>query len=234
MTDEGGWFTRHPPSATAEEAAMSESATNFHKALKILNSDLDVVGWDQPHKFYAIKGDRNDPQFELLCELPLDTHPAEFLQFMHQMSVAGKLDPMPKDSIGLLLVNEGWRHLKLEELEALNAGVVAKMRAAANALGLGEDAVRENYQKAIMLRRPSEMPPQLRREMRTMTAVLRDGTTLGSIQDRDGEFMADDGYDIGGRIPDAMKRFVAGQEPEPTPDRSWNAPVLSELLKRGK
>lgn len=215
---------------------MSEAATNkFEQALKILMDDLNVTGWDQPHKFYLIMGDPDDPTFQFLCNVPLEDHPADFLQFMYHMSKGIGINPIPPNGIGLLLVNEGWRHLTLEEAEVADPEGIGRLRQNAPS----DTDFRKAFSRALMRYNPSDFGPDKRREVRVLTAVFTDGSTpVGAYYDRlDGRYRSsqDDDVDhIGGRIPDVMARFVTGQEPEPEPERSkWDTPAISELLKRG-
>lgn len=217
---------------------MSESATNkFYKALKILCEDLNVVGWDQPHKFYLIKGDPEDPTFSLLCEVPLEEHPAEFLQFVFTTAKEVGLKPIPDDAIGLLLVNEGWRHLNFEEVEEIDPEGVAEFKRQGAERGFNDEELRVAFAKAQYGIKPSDFPPDMRREIRCLTAVVKGQPVIGAMYERlNGTFTTseDEGVEkLGGRIPDAMSRLVAGEEPEPAQAPRWKTPAISELLKRG-
>jgi hypothetical protein len=157
-----------------KEAAMSK--TDFERTLEILEVDLDALGWDQPARFYSLKGTPSDPELELLGVLP--GHPFETLEQIRRAGYRA-----PSEVVGLAIANEAWIPITLDL--AVERNLVQKPP---------EDVEitvdhRMAWTKALMNSSPdgsiAGLPDQYRREVRIVTAITRDGVVHMYTKHRD-------------------------------------------------
>lgn len=186
------------------------------KTLLLLENDLEGAGWDQPAAIYFVSGDPNDPHLTLAATLL--GHPVPAMQEIYDDGAR-----VPDNVIGIALATEGWRHLQLEELEEVDPQMVAVMRAATKVLFPDhtdeelDGEVKKAMGKLHQQVRPSELPSEMRVEIRNVFVVFPDGTSMGVIRDRDQEPKLTDFQSaeitLGGRVPDAMHHLLRGERP---------------------
>lgn len=186
-------------------------------------SDINVGGWDQPHRLYVIAGTLEDPYLVRLLDIPLDFHPCEVLQQLYDEG--RRLRP---DALGLALCNEGWRHLNLEETEEIAPDMVKTLREVGRTMDLESDetidgAINRALHEVQRHVRPSQLPDHLRKETRSVSFVLREGPTFMAMRTRGYDEVDVIGLDPekgewSGRIPDFMRQFINGERPHDVPD----------------
>lgn len=207
-------------------ATMPVDEDELKKLLLTLENDIDALGWDQPATLFVIAGTPEDPRFERLADV-ISGHPCEIMQGLYDSGL--RLD---ERALGLALANEAYRHLHLDELEALDeasALMVSQMleEASKHFPEMTPEQVRAEAEKVLMkmwmrTNRPSEMPNELRRELRNIMAVFRDGTLAGVWRDRDDEpkLMGFDGErqdaSRAGRVPEHMLQLLRCERPQDT------------------
>ncbi len=167
---------------------MSTTETSpFMKSLMLLESDLDAAGWDKPAGLYQFSEEvGSDPSFEKMLDLD---SPVEDLQL-----IISRTRP-PDEVKGLVLATEGWRPITVEEAREIQHPMLVEtertlgeMTEMLRTLGLNIDSYSEDektkafaraWQDAIWHMAPdgrlSNLPEELRREVRSITAVTRSG-----------------------------------------------------------
>lgn len=188
------------------------------KLLLLLENDMEGMGWDVQPRLYAVSGTPDDPRFDLLAMI--NGHPFEAIRDMHK---EGRR--VPSQVLGLALANEGWRHLSLEEAIAIDPERfeegMQKVKEMWRA-DMGEeipddklmDIANKAHQEVVTSVRPSQLPEQMRVEVRNTMAVFRDGTSLTVMRDRGKEptFLnpQEKKFTLQGRVPSAMHNFLNG------------------------
>lgn len=210
----------------------------LRKLALTLENDIAAQGWDQPHNLYAIAGTHDDPYLIRLAMFSLEVHPVDVLNEIYHQG----LRVLP-DWLGLVLVNEGWRHLNVDELEEVAPEIVAEVRKAATAFfpEVTEEEREKTLQKTLMkvVSRvaPSNAPEHLRKEVRCVVICLRGGHNIQAVHTRDGDTLVlglddengvPDG-EVGGRIPDALQRFINGEVPEDSEEESDAVPPTGSV-----
>lgn len=184
-----------------------EPKTEFDKSMLILEGDLEVLGWDQPPRLYALLGEENDWRLELVTSMT--GHPVEFMQMM---VATGRFSD---DVKGVAVATEGWRHIHWDEFKEKHPDTWEKIQAVAETLGLpmdeAEKRARDMFHEACTQIRPSDSPERI--EIRNLMVVMRDGRTMGVHRDRgsEAELMPNMGE---GRVIDAMKATLTGEWPK--------------------
>lgn len=202
-----------------EPTTLPVNEGELKKLLLLLENDLAARGWDQPARLYLIRGNPNSPHFELVADL--FGHPCDVLQGMWDAGYR-----VPNDALGIAQAHEGWRHLTLEEVRQRSPRVYGQMLKAAQQLA-PEDASDEDITAVIEkawsstiqnLPRVSEMPEDMRIEVRGVFAVFRDGTQMGMSRDRDDEphvhEMQGPEWVSKARVPHFMYQLLNNQRPE--------------------
>lgn len=202
---------------------MTEQTENILKTLSQLCTDLNVIGWDQPSRIYHLVEDANDPIARLAGQMP-GYPPAD-------MQAGFDAGFRCKDIHGLVVANEGYRHLHLDEVLERNPQMLERIKASAEeALGIkleGDDimkVVSKRYNEVMVpsLPSPGEMPPNMRAEIRVLVAMLLDGTFVTYSQSRDkedGSGSVQGPGDIAGQnVPKAMYMFLHNVRPDPECD----------------
>lgn len=216
---------------TLREAAIKKDnwttqQKNIVKTLETLRDDLNVDGWDQLAKIYFLQGDEEDPEAHLAGVLP--THPLLDLQggYANGMRVSEAVH-------GLVVASEGYRHLFFEEAMERNPGMLDRLKVTLGERGfdvkdLGDEKLKKAAEKVYdldilpSLGPPADLPAPMRAEVRTVSAVLRDGTTINVGCTRDKDDQSKDDYTsitssqglVGLRIPTAMYLFLHDLYPD--------------------
>lgn len=205
---------------TDRSPLVSETDSNIAKTLATIDADLNTLGWDKPSQLYQLIEDATDPSAQLIGILP--TYPPDDL-----ISGYDAGSRCPEFVHGLVVTNEGYRHLSLEELGATNPDVLAKMKTGAQQWatgqdfkGLTEEQVVVKYYEAVVLPQlapPSSLPENMRIEVRITTAVMRDGVVHKLVHARgsDSIDMFTTKVDGEERFPTTMYMFLHGVRPQP-------------------
>lgn len=202
-------YEEHSGAVPVNEDAMK-------KLLTTVENDLDALGWDQPIGIYVIAGKVEDPHLELVLNLDAGTHPCDALQRLYDMGLR-----ISDKALGLVVASEGYRHLDVDELPG---GVGKQIRDSCREFfpEYTDEEIEREVQKAYfnILRRapgPASMPNELRREVRTVTAVFRDGSVAMIARTRDEEpGPAHVGAQAsgGGNVPESMLSMLRGERPK--------------------
>jgi len=178
-----------------------------------LEATLEEVGWGQPARFYVIEGTEAEPTFRPFADI--DGHPCDVLQGMWAEGIRA-----PEGAIGLALVVEGKRHVRLDELKEREPEQYARIcKAAAEEYGEDEieTAVETAWVDTCFELSPILMPENLRVHVRNSVAVMHTGWTLTVIRDQDGEPEVLDPVPpkrlAQSRVPDFMWQFLTGKAP---------------------
>jgi hypothetical protein len=192
------------------------------RLITTLENDVSALGWDQPHRLYAIAGSLEDPRFDLMLP-PFRQHPIQ--KFLKGYDTGLRVKP---DVVGLALCNEGWRMRMPAELTEEQVPVLATFRKAGRQKGIKDEDI-ENALSRYFVELASELgisnaPDHLKVETRTVTAVLKDGTVVAGNRDRDAQLQIAHSTIAGsevfnpknvftGRIPDALYAMLHWRRP---------------------
>lgn len=178
-----------------------------------LEAVLEEAGWGQPARFYVIEGSEVEPTFRPFADI--DGHPCDVLQGMW-----GAGARVPDGAIGLALVVEGERHLRVAELKERAPERYARIVEAAAEDYAAEEietAVENAWSDVCFEVTPILMPDNLRVHVRNSVAVMHTGWTLTVIRDQGGDPEVLDPVPprrlTQSRVPDFMWQFLAGKEP---------------------
>lgn len=180
-----------------------------------LEEVLDEAGWDRPARLYIIEGTEIEPTFTPFAEV--SGHPCDVLQGMWQEGVRAH-----EGALGLALIVEGERHLRLEEFKERSPQGYETLRAVAvEEFGDNEDLVRTVVETAWLdmcaETSPLTMPESRRIHVRNSVAVLQTGWTIMVVRDQGGDPEALDPIPPdrlkASRVPDFMWQFLTGSEP---------------------
>lgn len=178
----------------------------FRKTLLMLENDLDVYGWDQPPRIYAIRGTEGNYYLELLGRMAGD--PAVDIGLAIECGVR-----LPPNAKGVVVTVEGWRHVRTRDLKQHYPGDYAAMVEAARLDGLipddtteFDDALNKALDRLQHHIRPSMAP--FRVEIRSVMAMMADGRGGMVMRDR-----GDDEAEIGevgshGRLVEALRALL--------------------------
>lgn len=198
--------------------------TPAQKALRILEGDLETMGWDQPMRVFCIENTIEDPVFNLLAEA--QAHPIDVLQEAYVVGLR-----IPPNAVGIAIASEAWRNLSWPEIKGRDPRAIETIRGffekirGADEPPLNDTEFEERCEHAwnrLMQKvRPSEQTEQNRHELRNIVAIFRTGEQVVIARDRGGE--PDFVEETGGRVPEAMARFLRGDQPEPDEDeqKKW-------------
>lgn len=205
---------------TTDEIAALE------KLALLLENDIDALGWDQDAQAYALRGPLSDPHADLLAKLG-GAHPVDALTFVYLSG--GRL---PVDAIGIGLCTENWQaktveQIGFENIEALVppiAQVVDVMRA----MGAPEEEIRRivtsSWNKVIASVSPSDLPNELRLELRQVMVMTAENQLVTVRRDRGAQPQVvretPGGIIQLGRLPQALLNMARGAFPEQTNERS--------------
>lgn len=190
--------------------------------LQTLLSDLNTEGWDLPAKIYFLEEPADDPQLVLSGILP--NHPTIDLQGAFRAGM--RVRP---DVLGLVVASEAWRHLTADELFERKPDMLQRLKDSMieqgfDLTGVPDEALREmtknHYYERVLpnLGPAGTMPDEMRVELRHVSAVLRDGTSLAVAQSRDKDDVQFQVFPEGGfansGVPTAMYLFLHGLFPD--------------------
>lgn len=201
----------------------------FEKDVLLLEADIHVLGWDQPHALYAVMGEPGDMRLEKITDM--SGHPVDWMR----QAVCGS-DEHPgggrlrDDVLGIAVANEGWRHPRAEDFETRYPEDWAMFESLADIAGVDKDdkeAMCGHIDK-VLRHLHEQIAPHAnprRVEIRSVIVLMRDGKGLGVHRDRDREANV---FDMGdaGRVLQGMKAMLTGCWPndpdmnESTPERN--------------
>ncbi|NUS02038.1 MAG: hypothetical protein HOV97_05685 [Nonomuraea sp.] len=180
-----------------------------------LEEVLEESGWGRPAMFYVIEGTEDKPVFLPFAEIA--GHPCDVLQGMWRSGARPS-----ERAIGLALVVEGERHLRLEEFkerepEGYQGIYETAAEKYAGDLDVIETAVETAWREMCSEVSPASMPESRRVHVRNSVAVLHNGWTLIVNRDQGGDPEALDPVSptrlTQSRVPDFMWQFLMGKEP---------------------
>ncbi len=192
---------------------------NLTKTLVTLLDDLEVEGWDhQPGRIYHVVEPKDDPIVKLAGLMPHG--PAVDIPAAYKQGTR-----VPPTVFGLVIAGLMLRHLSFDEVLAVSPDAVPKIRAALerDGIAVNEETIKQQcedyYNDSIIpsLPRPAEMPADLRAPVRTICAVLKDGTSFNISRNRNQDPIVDVFGDeaitpLG--LPTTLYLFLHGLEPD--------------------
>lgn len=131
-----------------------------------VEEDINALGWDKPHRLFAIEGAPDDPYLVLIAELPV--HPVKDLE---------GVTPLGPRAKGVVVVTEAWEANPTKEIvESLfkqmeDHGIPEQMR----------EMVLNQHFNEMAKRIPLRYWPGSK-EVRMAVCVLRGGTDVHLIQ----------------------------------------------------
>ena len=204
---------------TTDEIAALE------KLALLLENDIDALGWDQDAQVYALRGPLSDPHADLIAKLG-GAHPVDALTFVYFSG--GRL---PVDAIGIGLSTENWQaktveQIGFENIEALVppiAQVVEVMRA----MGAPKEEIRrivtDSWNRVITSVSPSDLPNELRLELRQVMVMTAENQLVTVRRDRGAQPQVvretPGGIIQLGRLPQALLNMARGVNPEQANER---------------
>lgn len=184
----------------------------IQEAIEVLEDDwTSSHDWDTPGALYMVKGTYDDPY--LVFKFILEEHPAHQLAVMYD-----KGDRIKSDEIGICFLMEAYQMKSYQELrtspdyEEIRQAVLSQCPETDEDLDVYFQKIwDENLRRGTF--RPSFAPDELRREIRSLTCVLKDGSTWEYRRYRDTnatEWLCkgDDSADMEGRVVEAMREYV--------------------------
>ena len=154
-----------------------------------LEEVLERAGWDRSPVLYVVEGTEVEPTFRPFAEVT--GHPCDVLQGMWRDGIRA-----PEGAIGLALVVEGLRHLKLDEFRERAPEQYEQIHAVAAEEYAGDvdaiqTAVETAWRDMCQDLSPATMPESRRIRVRNSVAVLQTGWTLIVVRDKGGDPQAE-------------------------------------------
>lgn len=210
----------NPNDDSADDAVEMDSG--IRDMLLNVEAQLEEQGWDRPARLDVLHGlDQKSGILESFVEL--DGHPCDALHSMWQDGVR-----VPQGAVGLVMVVEGWRMIRLDELQERVPDTYEQMRGfaveASEKLGIDANdpdavtaAMKQAWNQVVAGTRPSTAPENLRVEVRNAMLVTNVGWTFSVARDRGGEPIVGDPLPPQqvhkGRVPHFMWQFLNNIEP---------------------
>lgn len=208
----------------AEAVIPPESQTpqqqNLLKTLEQLAGDLEIEGWDKPARIYFINTPEDDPALRLMGYMGGFPPDDLLAAYAHGVRV-------DDDALGLVVASEGVRHLYWEELLERKPDMISRIQEAMKNEGIEaseeqiEESSRDYYYGTILpqLPAPMEVPEDMRSEVRTLVAVMRDGHIVTGHKTRgkpDFQGHATTKQAMAPQsVPTSMYLFLHGLQPDP-------------------
>lgn len=201
------------------EATIPVNTEAMAKLMLTLEADYHANDeWDQPAYMYYILGDPEDPYFVKICE----AHPSPPVFLQRSWDDGLRVQP---EVLGIGFAHEGWRHLRFEELTEKVPDLRTHLLKGAKELFPDADEEEREvemkkayYAVSERFPLPSQMPPDLRGEMRIVGVTFRDGSTWHVSRDRGFEPELDEiaPAEIAseGRVPRFIHQMLNNQRPQ--------------------
>lgn len=187
-------------------------------SLESVQVNADAQGWDRPSQIYFITDTIEDPTLVLSGETP----PGIDVCLSLQAGWDRGFRP-PPSILGFVLMTEGWRHLEWEEVAERKPDIVERIRTRYHeetGSTLSPDQLQDYYDRAVVpgLGAPSELPIEMRAEIRVSCAVLRNGDHVTMSYTRDKNDRAHHVWEKeklrDQRVPAFLYMFLHGVRPD--------------------